>query len=123
MALHPRTERIAGRDYYGRIRDVLEDVGGYQLTVAGTPVVDNKRRYYIFEYDWRQDNVVTARKLHQYLDQVRADHDDENLTFDIVAHSMGGLVTRYFARYGSVDVLDDNDFPVNGIGSKYLVIR
>jgi len=31
----------------------------------------------------------------------------------LVAHSMGGLVSRYYLRYGDVDVLNDNDFPVN----------
>ena len=71
----------------------------------------------MFEYDWRQDNVVSARKLHHYLDQIREDHGDPTLKFDAVAHSMGGLITRYFARYGSEDVLDDNEFPVTGEGS------
>ena len=36
---------------------------------------------------------------------------------DVVAHSMGGLVTRYWLRYGDVDVLDSNDFPLNNAGA------
>jgi pimeloyl-ACP methyl ester carboxylesterase len=114
------TEKIAGQDYYGRIREVLENVGGYSVAHAGDKVNHSQRRYYVFEYDWRRDNVQTSRKLHKFLDQIRVDYDDPSLRFDVVAHSMGGLVTRYFARYGSVDVLDDNEFPVNGSGAEYL---
>ena len=29
-------------------------------------------------------------------------------------------MTRYFARYGSADVLNDNEFPVTGAGASYL---
>ncbi len=114
------TDRISGRDFYGRIRQTLESIGGYQLQTAGKPPQTPGRHYYVFEYDWRQDNVDSAQKLHRYLDQIREDLKDDNLTFDIVAHSMGGLITRYFARYGSADVLNDNEFPVTGIGASYL---
>ncbi len=114
------TEEVAGQDFYGRIRDVLEQVGRYREQQAGVPPTGAGRHYYVFEYDWRQDNVVSARKLHRFLDQIREDWNDPELKFDIVAHSMGGLITRYFARYGSLDVLDDNDFPVSGEGSRYL---
>ena len=120
LAVDGITEKIAGQDYYGRIREVLETVGGYRRQVAGRPPVSEGPHYYFFEYDWRQDNVVSAGRLHRYLDQIRADRGEPDLKFDIVAHSMGGLITRYFARYGSVDVLDDNDFPVTGTGSGYL---
>jgi triacylglycerol esterase/lipase EstA (alpha/beta hydrolase family) len=80
----------------------------------------NQRRFYVFEYDWRQDNVQSAQALHHFLNQIRVDHKDPNLKFDFVTHSKGGLVVRYFARYGSVDVLSDNDFPVGNIGNDYI---
>jgi triacylglycerol esterase/lipase EstA (alpha/beta hydrolase family) len=77
----------------------------------------NQRRFYLFEYDWRQDNVQSAQALHHFLNQIRVDHKDPNLKFNSVTHSMGGLVVRYFARYSSVDVLSDNDFPVGNVGN------
>lgn len=33
---------------------------------------------------------------------------------------MGGLGIRYFARYGSAGLLNDNEFPVTGAGASYL---
>lgn len=120
LAVNGVTGSVAGQDYYQRILDVLQTVGRYERTLPGTePNLDN-RRFYVFEYDWRQDNVQTAKKLHEFLDQIRVDHSDSALKFDFVTHSMGGLVVRYFSRYGAKDVLDDNDFPVNNTGNDYI---
>ncbi len=107
------TETALGRDYYGQLIRTLENDGGFERGQPGTPVRHRGRRYYIFAYDWRQDNVVAARKLDALIDQIRADYQDPNLKVDIVAHSMGGLIARYYLRYGTADVLDGNEFPVN----------
>jgi pimeloyl-ACP methyl ester carboxylesterase len=54
--------------------------------------------YYELPYDWRRDNRVAARTLQresaQWLKARRATHPDAKLV--LVAHSMGGLVARYF---------------------------
>jgi pimeloyl-ACP methyl ester carboxylesterase len=111
---------VAGRDFYGRIMRTLEDAAGYQRTEPGTPVGSPAARYYVLAYDWRQDNVTTARRLHALIEQIRADHQDPSLKVDVIAHSMGGLVLRYYLRYGTMDVLDGNDFPVNGMGAERI---
>ncbi len=111
---------VAGRDFYGRIVRTLEDAAGYQRTEPGTSVDGPAARYYVFAYDWRQDNVATARQLHDLIEQIRRDHDDSALKVDVIAHSMGGLALRYYLRYGTVDVLDSNDFPVNGVGAERI---
>ena len=111
------TSSAAGKDYYGAIIRTLANAGGYIAGVPGKSVVDKKPRYYIYYYDWRQDNVLSARGLGDLIEQVRSDYGMPALKVDIIAHSMGGLITRYFMRYGYVDVLDDNDFPVNNYGS------
>jgi len=114
------TDRAAGRDYYGALQRVLEEAGGYQRGELGTPPTEVGRHYYVFGYDWRQDNVYNVRRLHEFLARLRRDYGDPELQVDIVAHSMGGLIARYYARYGTRDVLDGNDFPVTGDGAPYL---
>src|SRR5271155_1617066 len=108
---------LLGNDYYGAVIDTLEKQGGYVRGQAGHAADAATRRYYVFSYDWRQDNVVTARKLDALIDQVRRDYADPQLKVDIVAHSMGGLITRYYIQYGVADVLNGNDFPANFTGA------
>jgi pimeloyl-ACP methyl ester carboxylesterase len=54
--------------------------------------------YFELPYDWRRDNRVAARKLQresaQWLARRRQTHPDASLV--LLAHSMGGLVARYF---------------------------
>lgn len=86
-----------------------------------------------FFYDWRRDNVENAIAFGRYLKDLRRDidrrarnriaklraektalsraHADELETwlergyrFDVVAHSMGGLIARYYLRYGAQDL-------------------
>lgn len=76
----------------GRIDDPT--AGGFQDT------------FYVFPYDWRRDNVENAILLLEKLDKVRARVKRPNLRFNVVAHSMGGLIARYAAMYGKNDLSD-----------------
>jgi hypothetical protein len=74
--------------------------------------------YYMFAYDWRLDNVENAARLLQMLDKLRAKLGKPGLKFDVLAHSMGGLIARYAAMYGHSD-LSDNPKPT-WEGTKYF---
>lgn len=114
------TSSIGGVDFYGRILSTLEEAGGYTSAETGTPAEQGENRYYVFLYDWRLDNVDTARRLDAFIAKIREDYSDPDLKVDIIAHSMGGMITRYYARYGVLDVLDDNEFPVNQDGANKI---
>lgn len=112
--------RAGGVDFYGRILSTLEEVAGYQPATPGMRAAHGEKRYYVFSYDWRQDNISTVRELDDLIARIREDYRDPSLKVDIVAHSMGGMITRYFVRYGTEDVLDDNEFPVNQYGAERI---
>ena len=113
-------EGAAGKDFYRRLMRELREAGGYQFISPGHPVVQQRARLYVFTYDWRQDIVKTVGKLDELIEQIRRDYGDPSLRVDVVAHSMGGVVVRYFERYGAVDVLGGNSFPVTGLGLSKL---
>ncbi len=112
------TDAALGQDIYGAIMRTLEQAGGYVRTAPGTPAHTSQRRYYVLSYDWRQDNVRSAQALHRLIEQIRRDYRDPKLKVDIIAHSMGGLIARYYLRYGTKDLLNGNDFPVTHAGAK-----
>jgi pimeloyl-ACP methyl ester carboxylesterase len=99
-------DTVLGQDFYGPIVSTLVNFGGYVRAAPGAPVRKGERRLYVFAYDWRQDNVEQARGLEALIDAIREDHGNPDLRVDIVAHSMGGLIARYYLRYGPRDVLD-----------------
>ncbi len=111
-------EVVLGKSFYGPIVNTLVNFGGYVRATPGTPVKAGERRYYVFPYDWRQDNVEQAKGLDHLIDAIRTDYGDPELRVDIVAHSMGGLVARYYLRYGSVDVLDGMPSLISLYGAK-----
>lgn len=112
-------EAAFNNDYYGAILKTLRDAGGFIPGQLGQHHRDpHRRRYYVFAYDWRQDNVDSARKLDALIEQIRRDYDDPQLKVNLIAHSMGGLVTRYYLRYGTVDALQgEGAFPINQSGA------
>ncbi len=56
--------------------------------------------YFEFAYDWRRDNRVAARRLrrqsHDWLKAWRDKTGNDNAKLVLLAHSMGGLVSRAF---------------------------
>lgn len=110
--------------------------GGYrdqQLALSGA--VDYGDQHFTcfqFDYDWRRDNVESVKALHRYILDKRAyvkqkynelnqDIALEDIRFDIAAHSMAGLIVRYYLRYGPVDLPEDGSLPpVTWEGTQYV---
>lgn len=96
-------------------RDLLEALrryAGYRQGDWENPSADGDRdTYYVFAYDWRRDNVDNARELVRRLQKLKNKLKRQDLKFNVVAHSMGGLIARYAAMYGDVD-LPPGDSPI-----------
>lgn len=117
-------------------RDLLTTlgVGGYrddQTNLANINYGDQSYSSFQFAYDWRRDNVENAQLLHKFILEKKAyveaerreRHGDnfEPVRFDIVAHSMGGLVARYYLQYGDADLPDDGSEPkVTWAGARHV---
>ncbi len=93
---------------YGELLRALESYGGYRRGDLDAPAPDGDRdTFYLFAYDWRRDNVESARRLANKIASLKRLLNKPDLRFDIVAHSMGGLVARYYAMYGDRELAND----------------
>lgn len=100
-------DSYSGLSIYDEIIETLVTYGNYQLNEVTAPAKPG-RNLYVFHYDWRQDNVHNAQLLAEYIDKVLSKHKNHQQV-DVVAHSMGGLILRYYQRFGAIDVLNNLD--------------
>ena len=108
---------------YGGILNTL-GAGGYVDESLGLDTIDYGTDHFTcfqFDYDWRQDLSFNAHRLKIFIDErrryIQNEYDrlygikDAEVKFDIVGHSMGGLLTRYFLRYGGHELPEDGSVP------------
>ena len=88
-------------EVYDALLDALKSKGYSEASWNSPKATDV---YYVFAYDWRRDNVENARLLMQRMEAVKRRLRQPRLKFDILAHSMGGLIARYAAMYGAADL-------------------
>ena len=79
---------IYARDVYGSLLDTLRASGRDRAAVLP------------FAYDWRLDVMAAVRDLAALVDGVRRQGANRIV---LVAHSLGGLITSYYLRYGTQD--------------------
>jgi pimeloyl-ACP methyl ester carboxylesterase len=59
---------------------------------------DNPKTLYVCPYDWRKDNALAAQKLADLLDEAVTQNGATGIS--LIAHSRGGLVSRYYLESG-----------------------
>jgi pimeloyl-ACP methyl ester carboxylesterase len=98
---------------YHHLLVALQQYGGYAEGDWDHPATGGDRdTFYVFPYDWRRDNVETAREFVGRVEELKRKLNRPDLKFNIIAHSMGGLVARYAAMYGAGDLPADGVQPV-----------
>lgn len=121
--LEKSTIKILGMDFelenYSRLISLLMKYG-YVREDKELPDGKLFPSLFIFDYDWRRDISESASQLAKFIDEKRNmlrqryfeiyGVKDYDVKFDIAAHSMGGLVARYYSQYGS-SVLPENGTP------------
>jgi pimeloyl-ACP methyl ester carboxylesterase len=102
-------------DIYGSLIKFLEEAGAYHEYIVDDivdrrtgPGCDISQRadhpnMFIFAYDWRLDNKDSAIMLKDYVDCIQRFFPESKI--DLLAHSMGGLVSRKFM----LEYPDDHD--------------
>lgn len=99
--------------------------GGYRDETLGLNSINYGTDHFTcfqFDYDWRRDITYNAAALKTFIDEKRIEiqhHykeqygiENAEVKFDIAAHSMGSLLTRYFLRYGDAALPEDGSQPV-----------
>lgn len=100
-------------DVYSGLIDALKTRDGYHEENWANPTVKgSENSIYVFPYDWRRDNVENARLLIRKIEALKRKLRRPNLKFNIIAHSMGGIIARYAAMYGDADLPAGNGKPV-----------
>ncbi|HEY0005405.1 MAG TPA: hypothetical protein VGB17_11400 [Pyrinomonadaceae bacterium] len=107
---------------YRELLEALSKYGGYREGDWTNPGADGDHdTYYVYPYDWRRDNVETAREFVRQLEALKRRLNNPELRFNVVAHSMGGLIARYAARYGDADLAPEGTAPrVNWAGAAHI---
>jgi pimeloyl-ACP methyl ester carboxylesterase len=98
-------------EIYERLIAALEKRGYREAKWDSAKHGDHEDTFYVFPYDWRRDNVESARLLVRRIEGLKTRLGRPGLRFNVVAHSMGGLVTRYAAMYGNADLPAGNPRP------------
>ena len=107
-------------EIYEKLIDSMQKSGGYREAKWNTASrADAADTFFIFPYDWRRDNVENARLLVRRIEALKARLGRPNLKFNVVAHSMGGLITRYAAMYGNADLPSGTPAP-NWAGARHF---
>jgi pimeloyl-ACP methyl ester carboxylesterase len=109
-----RLPRMFGFTEYYDLLELLE-AAGFQAAkkTGGKGLV-----HHVFAFDWRRDLVESVRRLDETLEALADARGDRDTRFNIVGHSMGGLIARYYLRYGTAE--PQPGMPVTWAGARRI---
>ncbi|MGF1551895.1 MAG: esterase/lipase family protein [Paracoccaceae bacterium] len=111
-----------GIDVYAGALDLLR-LGGFARVLGTGADTPEARNSYRFAYDWRRDIPALARAFGRFVEEKAEAHAAwrsavegravaaEDIRFDLVAHSMGALVTRWWLMHGDAPLAREGALP------------
>lgn len=98
MSLIPGVVEI---DIYDTVSRITAEAGGYILG----------ENMFALSYDWRRDLVEAAKRLDELIERIKEETKNPDIKINLLCHSAGGLIARYYIKYGAVDILDQDPLP------------
>jgi len=78
---------------------VMDQYGGLITALQPAGITEANGTLVVHPYDWRKDNALAAEGLAERIDAVLAERGPD-VEILLLAHSMGGLVARYYLESG-----------------------
>jgi len=114
LGIEHRLPRLFGFTEYFDLLELLEAAGFVPANKTG----GRGLVHHVFAYDWRRDLIESVRRLDETLEALADARGDRDTRFNIVGHSMGGLIARYYLRYGTAE--PDPAMPVTWAGARRI---
>lgn len=92
---------IAKKPIYGSILDLLL-ANGYTRGDLENPT--RQADLYLFGYDWRRENTITAGQLFERLEALSRVRGEDPLPVTLICQSNGGHICRWLAKYGGASL-------------------
>jgi hypothetical protein len=93
--------------FYAGLIDYLSTTLGYRPAYGQR--FHRGHDLFVFFYDWRRSNVEAAVQLQEFIANIRRDLRLPDQKFTFLAVSNGGLIARYYLRYGGRDVVSGRE--------------
>lgn len=93
--------------FYAELIDYLSTTLGYRPAYGQR--FHRGHDLFVFFYDWRRSNVEAAVQLQEFIANIRRDLRLPDQKFTFLAVSNGGLIARYYLRYGGRDVVSGRE--------------
>lgn len=114
-----RLFEVIEKPVYGPVAELLE-MNGYRRGQVAAPAASDD--IYLFGYDWRQDNVASAKHLAALLERIAAAHGRREV--DLICQSNGAHLCRWVMKFAglSLEQVEAGQVPAPGFAVRRLIL-